>query len=570
MFKLNYFAISGFLTFISSFPLFLFIVLRGKNKVSRYFAGHVFAIAMWGAGAFLCALNIDKELTVFMWRLSYSTGVLLIPVFLLHSVLHMINFQKKKLVMTFVYGQAIIFGMLAWTEVLWGEPIKFIFNEYYTPSAHQPAYAMAWISWELVAGSACGLLVWHYITSLPERKKALYILLAGLILGFFGGTFNFFPAMGWYFYPYGNLLIPIFSVIVAYAILQYKFMDISFVLRKGSIYTILIIVISLMYFMTMRILEPVFDRIFGQGSAIAGTLVAILTGFIYAPMRVKIELFVDSTIFREYHQEIARQNALMQDELVHSEKFKMVSTITRQLIYEIRDPLTTIKTNSILGAKRLENKEFLTKAFATIDRQVERVDDLLQQLLTFSNPSPPEFQKTSIHVVIENILTILEGEFVERKVAVVRNYQTSENELLKIDPAQIRQAVYNIVTNAIEAMDQKGGGTLTIRTRIRDAAQVDSRFNFDNMVESYYELRISDTGIGIPTENLTSIFDPFYSSNQKKAGMGLSITQRIIKDHDGFVFAESKLGEGATFIIELPLPLKQTARSLSSIKAGHK
>lgn len=556
MSRLNYFAITGLLTFITFLPLFLFLFTQGKNKVARYFSIHTLSIAVWGAGAFFVAINISKEVTMMALKISFAFGVLYIPVFLLHSILHMTNFPYKVPIMTFAYGQAILFSTLTMMDKVFEEPIRFIFNQYYWPTG-KILFIISWLLWELVVGFASSVLVWHYLTSHPEKKRMLFILLIGIGLGFFGGTFNFCPAVHWDIYPYGNLLVPVFSVIVAYAVLQYKFMDIGFVLRKGSIYTLLIVLISVMYSMTMLVFEPLFARLFGEGSTLAGIMAAIILGFIYAPMRVKIELLVDSTIFKGYHQEIARQNTLMQDELVRSEKFKMVSTITRQLIYEIRNPLTAIKTHSILGSKRLENKEFLTKAFSTIDRQVERINDLLQQLLTFSNPSPPEFQKTSIHLVIEDVLNILKREFIEKKVEIVRDYHTSENELLKIDQVQMRQAVYNIVTNAVEAVNQKGGGTITLSTEIKDASRT-GRLKFDESVEHYFELRIADQGVGIPAESLGSIFDPFYSLEKKKTGMGLSVTYRIIKDHGGFIFAESRLGEGATFIVELPMTLKST------------
>jgi len=116
--------------------------------------------------------------------------------------------------------------------------------------------------------------------------------------------------------------------------------------------------------------------------------------------------------------------------------------------------------------------------------------------------------------------------------------RTDTNILINIDSKQIKQALLNIFLNAIDAMTN--GGTLTVNSHINN--------NRNNLI-----IEISDTGSGIDPNDLTHIFDPFFSKKDHGTGLGLSITFEIIKNHNGKIIAKSRLGEGTTFRIELPI-----------------
>ena len=123
---------------------------------------------------------------------------------------------------------------------------------------------------------------------------------------------------------------------------------------------------------------------------------------------------------------------------------------------------------------------------------------------------------------------------------------------VSIDEGQMKQVINNLVINATEAMPE--GGTLTVRGR---NIEVSSQDNFPMREGHYLQLSISDTGAGIPAENLARIFDPYFSTkntySQKGLGLGLAVCYSIIKKHDGLLTVESEVGKGTTYHIYLPV-----------------
>ena len=138
------------------------------------------------------------------------------------------------------------------------------------------------------------------------------------------------------------------------------------------------------------------------------------------------------------------------------------------------------------------------------------------------------------------------------RIVQVKDLQTKENEVLKIDPVQIRQALYNLMKFGAE--DMKGGGTMVVHTGIKHASLVRLEKKQEG-VERYFEMIIRDSGTGIPKEKLAKIFDPFYGGQGKgeESGLELSIAHRIIKDHGGTIYVESGEGKGTTFTVEIPV-----------------
>src|SRR3989338_3197903 len=551
--SLNPFAVSGLFTAITYIPLSIFLWLTGRTKVARLFGFHAFTVGWWGVGAFISGINKNPGFAITMFPYVY-VGVLFIPVSLLHTIKEMTGYKWLRYALVFAYLQAVYFSIPTLQGKMFVRP-HMVFDQYawFTGT---PLYILSYVVWLAVVGMTHTTLLWFFWKGGAEQRKQMYILTVAAFLGFGGGLTNFFLAIGVNIYPWGNFLVPVFSIMVAYAIFEYQLFDVSFVLRKGIVYTLLIGIVAVMYSATILLVQPVIERLIGHETSLSGLLAAILLGVVYAPMRLKIEYFVDQTIFRGYSGEIARQNALMEGELVRAERFKMVSALTRDLATEICDPLTAIKTHSLLIGRWRDNKEFVIKALTAINRQTGRVNGLLEQLVKFSSPEELQFKETSIYNVIEDVLNIQKESFVEKKVEVVKDYQTDKEMKLNIDAGQMRQALYNLVDNAVEAMGKKGGGTLTVTTREKEGMVVnkDSRRGGGK----YFEIILKDTGVGIAPEEMESIFDPFYRKGETKKEapeeekvLGLSITHRIIKQHGGYILVESEVGKGSIFTVDL-------------------
>ncbi|MFP5456632.1 MAG: response regulator, partial [Alphaproteobacteria bacterium] len=186
-----------------------------------------------------------------------------------------------------------------------------------------------------------------------------------------------------------------------------------------------------------------------------------------------------------------------------------------------------------------------------IKQNSNRAAALTRQLLAFSRQQtlrPQILQIPDIISEISNLLKRLLGETIRLEVSHGRNLGT-----VRADPGQLEQVIVNLAVNARDAMPE--GGTLSIQTYAVSQADVRALGIEIMPVTEYTALRVTDTGTGIPTDNLNKIFEPFFTTKEvgKGTGLGLSTVYGIVKQTGGFIFAESEMGRGTSFVIYLPV-----------------
>ena len=374
-----------------------------------------------------------------------------------------------------------------------------------------------------------------------KNKEILFFFLA--IIGFIGGTSNFLPAFGFDIYPYGNFLVPFNSLIWTYAIFKHKLFDITIVTRS-IVYSILILLVTISYLVIVVITEKYLQGVLGYTSILFSVTFAFILGIALFPIRNYIQNLIDHTFLKGTYAEITEQNRLLLQEVARSEKLKSIAIFASGMAHEVKNPLTAIRTFTEFLPRRLEDKEFLLNFSVLVGKEVGRIDQLVHQILEFAKPSPIQVKAIAIHESIENTLNFLSSEFIKNKIGIHRIFKHDENIILFLDDNQIRQALLNIILNAIAAM--KNGGILKISTEI-----VNTNINI-------FKIYIADTGSGIDPKDVPHVFDPFFSKKDGGTGLGLSITHGIIKEHGGKIKVESTVGKGTTFIIELPIGPQST------------
>ncbi len=187
------------------------------------------------------------------------------------------------------------------------------------------------------------------------------------------------------------------------------------------------------------------------------------------------------------------------------------------------------EADSALVARKLE--QYLSVAKGEIDR----LDYIVTQFLQAIRPVPPQLQLGSLNEVVHKTLTLVQPEL-DNRALTVRTKLARQLAVSPIDPTQIQQVLVNLIKNAMQAMTK--GGTLTLQTgEGADGVWVS----------------VTDTGGGIPQEQINRIFEPFYTTKKKGTGLGLMIVQRIVRAHGGRIELESHVGRGTTFRIWLPL-----------------
>ena len=229
----------------------------------------------------------------------------------------------------------------------------------------------------------------------------------------------------------------------------------------------------------------------------------------------------------------------MEQQLLQAEKLSALGELVSGVAHELNNPLTGILGYSelLLQSPAPPDRETL----ARIHREAERMRRIVQNLLAFARRSKPEKIPTQVNDLLYQIMELMEYEMRVNNVRVITNLDTSIPCVLA-DPHQLQQVFLNLINNAYQAM-LPGGGTLTLTTA-HDPQTRRVRVGF------------TDTGVGIPPEYLGRIFDPFFTTKEvgQGTGLGLSLSYGIVKEHGGEIRVTSRVGEGSTFQVELPVP----------------
>jgi len=220
-----------------------------------------------------------------------------------------------------------------------------------------------------------------------------------------------------------------------------------------------------------------------------------------------------------------------------TDRLAALGSLTAGLAHEIRNPLVAVNTFLQLLPERFEDKEFREEFLKLTTSEVERVTNLVNNLLDFARPSEPKLNKTDVNEIIEKVIALI--RVTAKKKRVIINTKLEKIPQVMLDEEQIKQVFLNILLNAIEAIPNEG------------TIWVGSRSMQKNGLE-YVQVEIEDTGKGIPKRILDHIFDPFFTTKEKGSGLGLSISHQIVQEHNGFIEVKSILGKGTTFFVNLP------------------
>jgi signal transduction histidine kinase len=233
----------------------------------------------------------------------------------------------------------------------------------------------------------------------------------------------------------------------------------------------------------------------------------------------------------------------LQKKLIEYEKLSALGRLTANVAHEIRNPITVIgglterlKKSIPPGTKEKEYLEL-------ISLEAKRLEEILTDVLVFS--SKPFFmkEKQDINKIIEESLDTYEDACKRHSINIHKCFGNVTQ--VYIDKRLVKEAINNLISNAIDAMPD--GGTLTIAT------------SEDSLVgKNYVTVKVTDTGAGISEENLRMIFEPFFTTkmSKKETGLGLPITKKIVEGHGGFIKVESSAGKSSTFSLFFPYRAK--------------
>ena len=236
-----------------------------------------------------------------------------------------------------------------------------------------------------------------------------------------------------------------------------------------------------------------------------------------------------------------------QAETMRGEKLASVGLLASGVAHELNNPLTGILTFSHLLREKMPDKSPDADDMDLVIRETKRCAAIIKRLLDFAREKQPEKKFTDLNQIITDTVRIVEKPAHLRDIEIVLDLDRSLPPIW-IDADQIKQVIMNMVVNAQHAVEEKGN--ITIRTR----RALDPRVSAAE-AKPMVAISIIDTGCGISEKNLKRIFDPFFTSKDvgRGTGLGLSVSHGIVEAHGGFIEVESRVGEGSTFRIFLPL-----------------
>jgi two-component system, sporulation sensor kinase E len=224
---------------------------------------------------------------------------------------------------------------------------------------------------------------------------------------------------------------------------------------------------------------------------------------------------------------------------IESERLNALRLLAAGVAHEIGNPLNSLHIHLQLMERSVQKlgdseKAELEQSIDVARSEVNRLDSIVTQFLKAIRPSRPQLRPENVNTIVEEAVRFFMPELQDREIVVEQELR-SDLPLLRLDRDQMKQAFYNVIKNSVEAMHRHG--TLRIRTDLADTQVI---------------VRFEDSGGGMSAENLSRVFEPYFTTKPSGSGLGLLIVRRIVREHGGELSVESSQGKGLTLTIRLP------------------
>jgi len=337
-----------------------------------------------------------------------------------------------------------------------------------------------------------------------------------------------------------NVILPVIAGGAHYGYIHLKINvdDVSMMLKHNMvkrIFAALLVFalgIGIAIFLSIRYTEPIHSVVDAAKRVAAGDFDQNLT------VDRKDEIGELTESFNFMLQRL-RENKRLEERLREAEHLSAVGQLSRSIAHEIRNPLNFISLSidhireKYPPSARVDAEDF-DALLSSVKQEIRRLNTLVSDFLDYGKPLRLNIQRTQVERMLDDVVEIIRAKAAGEGVEIKKQYEFSPD--IMLDPELMKTCIMNVLTNAFQAMPE--GGTLTIRTGRDDGKFV---------------LSVADTGVGVARENLSKVFEPFYTTKNTGLGLGLATTKRIVEEHGGKIEIRSEGGTGSDVIISLPL-----------------
>lgn len=279
--------------------------------------------------------------------------------------------------------------------------------------------------------------------------------------------------------------------------------------------------------------------------AIGINMLSTPDAYVFSLLYFRVTVFIVIGFLSSYiADQLGKQNKVvrsLQEKLRREDRLSAIGKLAASTAHEIRNPLASISgcVEALKDSVSLQDKD--RKLFELILKETARLNDIINGLLEYVKPRKLKLEKIAIEELVDEVIFLLKSSKKFKTDIVIKKENFSSGIKINCDPQQIKQVLFNLLINAVEAIEKQG--KIIIRQKASEAIEG-------------IELEIADNGIGMSKEQLGTLFEPFSSNKDRGVGLGLAIVSTIIKEHGGSINIESKLGKGTTFCIFLPAVVK--------------
>ena len=509
--------------------------IYGRNKIHKLWAIFNLNIAGWTIFITLASLSTSPENAYRFWIAAHAVAAFIAAIFY-HCMMLFCHQKKSKLIrIAYVYATIGFLGTLFLSERLYNGTL-FLFGSIHYLDANPIMFPVYMINWAFLVVIATFRL---YEFSKESKTLDARILLTGCSIGFLGGLTTLLPMLGFHsYYPFTIIGVLFYAIINTYATFRHQIFELKIVYKTSLVYSCLLAIITIGYLLIIVYIEKSLGKILGYQSISISLFFAFLIGILFIPLRNMLNSLIDKLFLKGSPFEILNENRLLRQRVIDKDKFEFISTLASGIAHDIKNPLTAIKTYFEHFPQKKDDPQFLEDFQRIVGPEINRINDLTNNLLEFAKPSALHLKETRIQNLLNNCLNLLQHQIKKNNVLVVKQIENTEP--IQADPNKLTQVFLNLILNAIEAMPD--GGTLTILTKSH---------------KDQIEIEIMDTGIGIAPKDIKNIFNPFFTQKEKGTGLGLAIVEEIINEHGGEIEVKSEEQKGSTF--KLRFILKNSA-----------